>query len=430
MVMDENEKTRYKVARPGDVLMCPFECDSCQLWKLTGGHSEPQTHREDRLSVFIRRAQLDAFWAREPGTVSGNLNDVKKILRAQEDLGFVTLPDLGPWPASHDHGMGLAVSMLHNSLNPGRHEATVKFATVRKVQSAMANVWAASAVGAAGSSVWLMNNKTRGATTQAVQGTEWFARFKLGLNNRMGDRVKQDAAVSIGVMLRLMEKFESIFQKSEPRSAQRKECVECACFCLISYCVSMRGFEVPKVILHFLRDFRQPERAGDVDAHVGLPLAGRFKLRGNMDQNLLLFMAKRTQSGLEPMLWIDRLIDELELWNITTGWAFQREDESPMRLSDFQDVILDLLLEIQKESPELIDPDIDVRDAYGLARSFRRGSVTRAENCQVDAKLIEYMNRWITNKRKDQPYFQGDMRIHYGDQRQMAKKFLPYSQAL
>jgi len=40
------------------------------------------------------------------------------------------------------------------------------------------------------------------------------------------------------------------------------------------------------------------------------------------------------------------------------------------KMSDFEEKIFDKLLAIQEERPDLIAAEIDVLDAYGLARSF------------------------------------------------------------
>ena len=45
--------------------------------------------------------------------------------------------------------------------------------------------------------------------------------------------------------------------------------------------------------------------------HVGVPLAGQFKLRGNLDQNLLVVVVE-TASGLKPIVWVDRLVELLK----------------------------------------------------------------------------------------------------------------------
>ena len=75
-----------------------------------------------RLLRTIRRATLDAFWAREPSTVEATRRDSKKIVEISWSLGLDdTLPEMGPFPLKDTQGMGLAVCILILSLDKGRH---------------------------------------------------------------------------------------------------------------------------------------------------------------------------------------------------------------------------------------------------------------------------------------------------------------------
>jgi hypothetical protein len=431
-MIPEGDECRHLSARPGDNLMCPFECDTCQFWKLRGHAPRKKVSHDDRLLAFIRQANLDAFWAREPATVRGNLREVKSALETGRSMQVIMFPSMGPWPSTYDHGMRTALTLLERSLKPGQHELTLKLSTVRKGRTAFTNVWRASAKGTSESLFWRIDKK-RGVSSSIPTDSEWFTRFSEGLRNRLGQRTKQDAAISIEVMLGLIVKFEEDFQRavaSRDRSAERAV-VESACFSMISYCASMRGYEVPKVLLSYLTEFRQEEQCGEVAPHFGLPLAGRFKLRGNMEQNLLLFVAKTTHSGLQPLRWVNRLVAVLADAGITTGWAFQRADGEQAQMADFEDSIFDKLLEIQTENPGLIPKELDVRESFGLARMFRRGATTRAQNQKVSESDIDWINRWGRQASGDPtPYFQGNMRVHYSDQRQMVQTFLRFSLAL
>jgi hypothetical protein len=55
---------RFKLARDGDHLMWPFQCDDCHFQNLKGA-----SDTDGVLLLCIRRANLDALWAREPATV-------------------------------------------------------------------------------------------------------------------------------------------------------------------------------------------------------------------------------------------------------------------------------------------------------------------------------------------------------------------------
>jgi hypothetical protein len=149
-----------------------------------------------------------------------------------------------------------------------------------------------------------------------------------------------------------------------------------------------------------------------------------------MDQNMLLFIAAETASGLQPLKWVDRLIGCLEERGVTTGWLFQDERGNQLRMSAFEEEVFGLLEDIQAERPDLIAPELEVREDFGLARSFRRGATTRAQNAKVDKAVIDYINRWKEGRDGDTPYFQGGMRVHYADQRQMAETLMQYSLAL
>jgi hypothetical protein len=63
----------------------------------------------------------------------------------------------------------------------------------------------------------------------------------------MGDALKQDLALSIGVMLKLQEILEQDYQSSS--GAGRRIVVEAAAFVEMAYCISLRGFELPKIDL-------------------------------------------------------------------------------------------------------------------------------------------------------------------------------------
>ena len=61
----ESDKGRHMSARNGDHLMIPFKCELCHYRNLK--KMDPVGDKEDvTLLRAIRRANLDAFWSREP----------------------------------------------------------------------------------------------------------------------------------------------------------------------------------------------------------------------------------------------------------------------------------------------------------------------------------------------------------------------------
>jgi hypothetical protein len=82
---------------------------------------------------------------------------------------------------------------------------------------------------------------------------------------------------------------------------------------------------------------------------------------------------------------------------------------------DYEDIFIEVLLEIQEERLELIPATIDVTD-HGLSRSWRRSSTSAALARGVHAKDIDFMNRWRTVESAcgRRAVFQA-MHDHYGD---------------
>ena len=52
------------------------------------------------------------------------------------------------------------------------------------------------------------------------------------------------------------------------------------------------------------------------------------------------------------------------------------------------------LIERVQSSTNLIDKDMDVRDAFGILRSCRRGFTCHAKNMRLPEELLKAMNRW------------------------------------
>ena len=67
------EASQYLRARNGHHLLTPFECDFCVFLKLKGRFPIEHSQEDMHLFACIRRANLDAFWARSSSTAQNNL---------------------------------------------------------------------------------------------------------------------------------------------------------------------------------------------------------------------------------------------------------------------------------------------------------------------------------------------------------------------
>lgn len=163
-------------------------------------------------------------------------------------------PKPGPFSRQYNPGMGAAVGVLRRSQKPGRHEETLKYSSALNARDVHSVLYAASAAAADGDLVW-RSEKTLHTLTQYPTDSAWFNSFVTGFRARVGERRKQDAAISINIMLGMQELLEIAWQNATEKS----ELVECrhvaehATFFLFLFCASMRGCEEPKVELGSLR---------------------------------------------------------------------------------------------------------------------------------------------------------------------------------
>jgi hypothetical protein len=116
----------------------------------------------------------------------------------------------------------------------------------------------------------------------------------------------------------------------------------------------------------------------------------------------------------------------LEYCDIISGWAFQR-DGKQMKMSDFSETLFATLLDIQGERDDLIAGDIDVLDAYGLARSLCHGATTRSQAAHITQDVNDWVNRWNIG---EDDVVHGPMWVVYSERKQMMENFLAFSLAL
>jgi hypothetical protein len=425
------EMMDFMEARAGDHLFCPFECDICVFHRLKGRGPLSTEVTDQRLLVYIRRANLDAFWSRRPGTVRGLVSLFAEQVKVGEDFGFSMFEPPGPFSRGYDSGMRAAIGVLSRSQRPGLHERTLKFSSARKARTLHTDLYNASVRGAEGSLVW-RSDRARFAATKAPSDTTWFNAFMTGFRARVGERRKQDAAISIKLMCSIQSSLESDWDLyfGEGNKRELKRICQHGAFYLLLYCGSLRGFEGPKILLADLRrQIAAPgsQQASLYGAHIGLPLSGRFKARSQETQTILIPVAFETASGLQPGLWTQRLVSMLQEEGITTGWLFHADDGSQMKMSYFEEDFYDRLYQIQMEDPTIFTEGINIQDDFHLSRSFRRGATTRATAAGVTSGDIDYINRWNIGVDSSGS---GPMRVVYSDRVQLIQAFLRFSLAL
>jgi hypothetical protein len=381
--------------------------------------------------MYIRRANLDAFWSRRPGTVNGLVRLFLEQVEVGETFGFDMFEPPGFFSEKYASGMKAAVGVLARSQKPGRHEAKLKFSSARKARTVHTDVYQAMARAVEKALVW-RSERTRFVATESPTDSAWFNAFMTGFKSRVGERRKQDAAISIHVMLAKQALLEQEWSQAvaDGDLEERREIAENAAFFLFLFCGSLRGFEGPKVMLRELRtqivEPNTPE-AARLTPHVGLPLSGRFKARSQEQQTILIPIAYRTASGLEPGKWARRLVEVLEEFGVTRGWAFQSEEGEQRSMHSFEDKFLELLLRVQQEEPELFPGAVKITEDFHLGRSHRRGATSRATAAGVTDSDIDWINRWNIGADASAS---GPMRVLYADRTQQIETFIRFSAAL
>jgi hypothetical protein len=431
---------RFKYGRAGDNFMTMFQCDLCHFRNI----QERDPVDGDELDVCalrnIRRANMDALWSREPSTVRTNLATLRKFCSYGEGkLGYdtaVLIPTMGPFPVKDDCGMRVASVSTERSLDKGVNEKTVQHGTVRKFRSVFSNMWHASVEG--GQDAVAVRNTSKLIQTSCPTFGEWFERFGLGLHKRMGDVVRQDRAVSVDVMRALMEEFEKDWKVVTERGGENEEVEKIlfpALFAIVAYVVALRGEEVPLMDVagtrnHFSKAINTvPNEDGETMAHVVIALLGRFKGEKGEKHHYMVSVIK-TKSGLEPAKWVGRMLKWYHDKGVTNGPVFRKRNGSRAKAKDYEVEIFDRLERIQKEQPGVLDPSIDITEEFGLSRSFRRGSDSRAIAEEVPVTTIDLNNRWrkVESAKGKAPSFK--MFEHYADIELLLGQFLRYSRAM
>jgi len=133
-------RNEYQVARGGDHLLCPFQCNKCHFWNMTG--CNPVRGSDDRVLLCIRRACLNLFWSRHPGTVKSNAKEMSRLFTQAIGLGLDNLLDdhkRGPFPLCNTWGMAMVCILLERMLDRGHNATTLQFSTARGVTTMFTN---------------------------------------------------------------------------------------------------------------------------------------------------------------------------------------------------------------------------------------------------------------------------------------------------
>ena len=99
--------------RPGEYIYCPFDCDECSFYRLTGYPSQYENITHKKLLDYIRRSNLDAFWYCTQGTLYHLNRMFYEEVTTGQILGFQLFPtSTGPFPYYYDGRIQAALGVL------------------------------------------------------------------------------------------------------------------------------------------------------------------------------------------------------------------------------------------------------------------------------------------------------------------------------
>ena len=394
-IADPEEDDKFRKGRNGDHLMCPFQCDLCHYRNIQLRDPRFDSRQDINMMKAIRRANIDAFWGRSSSTVRSNKSNLKRLVNiAYDDYGMnKPLPEMGPHELNDSWGMGLAIILLRKSLDKGIHGPTVQFETARRLRSSYSNLWGASRHAL---TLGVMAKDTRKTFVTKCPGyCLWFECFIRGMHSRMGDIKKQDAAISSLVMHAVMDRVEVDFVDADSE-IERRYIVRCGLYFLAGYLGSLRGEETPRILLKYFLSLNA-EAMESRTRHCVLPLYGNFKNDGGIARAYLFRIVCRSKSGFDMEKWVRRAMHHEA--DSKTAFLFAFENGKKENGQIYEPYFFTKLLSVQKEERGLLPRKLDIEDAFGVSRSFRRGSVTAAGNApndECDDKDISRNNRWRT----------------------------------
>ena len=405
----KKDEERFLVARNGDMISAPFQCDCCWFVNLSKREPSNASESDHRLLGYIRRVNLDMFWSSEGSTVGHSLGNLRKAARMSTLLNLAPhhVPR-GPWPVGDNLGFQVAIEMVRASQEKGRNSVEyVQFDTVRKIRSCYTNAYESSPAAV----LELISFKGDFGKTyhfsKSPLNSLLFRKFMMGLEKRMGRLVYQDLALSTELLMEVLDRYDLELDSPGVAWSRRREIVMSGAAFVILFAGALRGGEVllleASELCKRIRDGKHHSK----EPHVLVPLMGRFKGETG-ERNVLLAFCNVTLNGKIPIRkWIERLAAVLmhEGRQLDVGPALCNQDGYVMHQSDLNKQLWERLQNIQATKPELFARDLDIENKYKVFRSFRRGATTRAKEFKVGEDILNMNNRWrkVQNKSGTMP---------------------------
>ena len=277
---DESESedvNRFQVARNGDSMMVPFQCDKCHFMNIQGREPRVSSHQDNLMLLALRRVILDSFWSRETSTVLANFREGQKEAKIKRTLGMEDriFRRRGPFPLEDAWGVAEACCVVWRSLDAGKNTKRVQFDTVWKMRTFQSNYAHAGMEGTG--AVFMNSDGTSARVSNSPTNSVWFNRFMMGMHKRMGDVNKPDMAVDRYVIRGCFEVAQDIWDNNPMDVFARKEIEKAICIVISGYFGGLRGEEIAKGDRGAMMERWKDSMSHEETPFVPLTLLGRFK---------------------------------------------------------------------------------------------------------------------------------------------------------
>ena len=372
---------------------------------------------------------LDAFWSRETSTVKSNARRAKRMIELSNLVGLpgpFCYTDRNP---EYDHvGYEVAIEILLLSRRPGRHSSThTQFDTLRTLRSTYSN-FSKSAP---------QNNKRvialgdfNGNFNRLVNdkcASLFFKRFIEGLRARMGQIWKPNLAMSINLLVTVIEVIETKILETEYEDEKHLWLVFLF-YTTFTYALSLRG---PEGLLLDLGGLNQYWNFSS--KYIVITLLGRIKGE-KFDLLHRIPCSHTTTSGLNLCGLLKRLLEAKQKAGFSKGPAISDIRGKILSTRALDDMLSEVLKQVHAERPNLFPLNIDepekIPSSYQCFRTFRRTSTTRAVEQNVSTSDINVVNKWATKQAAQGKPIRSTMHEHYTQFDLLVEPFLRYTQQM
>ena len=399
----KEDELKFLVARPGDWLFSPFQCDLCWFFNLHGRRPIDGIYTDQFEVKLIRRANLDMFWSRAPSTIAKSRGLIREIIsRAQERGRRIPLEPMEAWKVEDGMGMGIAIQMLEKSLKRGKNASYTQFDSVRQLRAAASNLYSATSTHCESP---LSLKAASGAVLHMYNGpmqSVLMERFALGMQARMPQKQKRNRGFSGRLCKSMLDLMDEEWENPHIPPDRRRDITMVAGYIAVAYGYALRGNEGFWVDAQRLCDNLHVGRNPPVGEppHIVVSLLGRFKNEQGERMHVLT-LANRTRSGIEIRKYLERVATVLTAEHKRDCPAFCDSEGFMLSESFVESVFHPFLERIQRQDSEnqFLLKGVDIRENFRCFRSFRRGAETEALVQKVSETIIRFVMRWRNYER-------------------------------